>query len=153
MVACACIAEEPCSKKKSPYGFVACAPPYSLVEVPFMAPTLNEDHVIVSNECKSVIITRSCLSISRSFYNMTVSAVTRALVFKYTLYVCVAFRVFLFFFDRGGCVDFSLGAERRGGVFFRASLENFSPETRYTVRNIIIILRKRSGWRSRAERR
>jgi len=54
-----------------------------------MAPALKEDHVIGSNECKSVISTRSGLSVSRSFYNMAVSAVTRALVLKYTLYVCV----------------------------------------------------------------
>ena len=51
-----------------------------------MDPALKEDHVIGSNECKSVISTRSGLSVSRSFYNMAVSA---ALVLKYTLYVCV----------------------------------------------------------------
>jgi len=45
--------------------------------------------VIGSNECKSLISTRIGLSVSRSFYNMAVSAVTRALVLKYTLYVCV----------------------------------------------------------------
>ena len=45
--------------------------------------------MIGSNECKSVISTRNGLSVSRSFYNMAVSAVTRALVLKYTLYVCV----------------------------------------------------------------
>jgi len=56
-----------------------------------MAPALKKDHVIGSNECKSVISTRSALSVSRSFYNMAVSAVTRALVLKYTLYVCVFF--------------------------------------------------------------
>ena len=54
-----------------------------------MAPALKEDHVIGSNECKSVISTGCCLSVSRSFYNMVVSAVTRSLVLKYTLYDCV----------------------------------------------------------------
>jgi len=45
--------------------------------------------VIGSNECKSVMSTRIGLSVSRSFYNMAVSSVTRALDLKYTLYVCV----------------------------------------------------------------
>ena len=53
-----------------------------------MAPALKEDNVIGCNECKSVISTRSGLSVGRSFYNMAVSAVTRALVLKYALYVC-----------------------------------------------------------------
>jgi len=49
-----------------------------------MAPALKEDHVIGSNECKSVISTTSSLIVSRSFYNIAVGAVTRALVLKYT---------------------------------------------------------------------
>jgi len=54
-----------------------------------MAPAIKEDHVIGTNECKSVISTRIGLSVSRSFYNMAVSVVSRALVLKYTLYFCV----------------------------------------------------------------
>jgi len=54
-----------------------------------MAPALKEDHVIGSNECNSVISTRSGLSVSRSFYNTAVRAVTRELVLKYTLIDCV----------------------------------------------------------------
>ena len=60
-----------------------------------MVPALKEDHVIGSNECKSVISTRSGLNVSRSFYNMAVSAITRELVLKYTLYVsCVSWKEF-----------------------------------------------------------
>ena len=50
---------------------------------------LKEDHVIGSNECKSEINTICCLSVSRSFYNTAVSAVTRSLILKHTLYDCV----------------------------------------------------------------
>jgi len=46
----------------------------------FMASALKENHVIGSNEYKSIISTRIGLSVSRPFYNMTVSAVTRTLV-------------------------------------------------------------------------
>jgi len=51
-----------------------------------MDPALKEDHVIGSSECKRVISTRNGLSVSRSFYNMAVGAVTRELVLKYTLF-------------------------------------------------------------------
>ena len=57
----------------------------------FMAPALKEDIVIGSNECKSVVSTRSGLSVSRSFYNMAVCAVTRELVFNvHFICLCVS---------------------------------------------------------------
>jgi len=75
--------------KKVAVEFCSMRAPVQSCRSTFMARALKEDHVIGSNECKSVISTTSGLSVSRSFYNMAVSAVTMALVLMYTLYVCV----------------------------------------------------------------
>ena len=78
------------AKRKKPSVQFGSAPPVQSCRSTSMAPALKEDDVIGSNDCKNVIST-SGLSVSRSFYNMAVSAVTRALVFKvHFICLCVS---------------------------------------------------------------
>ena len=88
MVSCACVPYNLVIQKVA-VQFGSMRTPVQSYRITSMTPVLKEDNVIGSNECKSVISTRSGLSVSRSFYYMAVNAVARDLVLKYTLYVCV----------------------------------------------------------------